>query len=107
MKRDVIGFRASRELRKLIEQYGAGYGDLSNAAQALILIGAATLGADLDELHSDMVRLLVSGRLARPARQQIRKMLNIPLNDLLTLSEAAPPPEALEVDPFANIGIEV
>lgn len=105
MKRDVIGLRVSPEVRSLIESYGT----LSTAAQALMLIGAAEMGADLSVVHDDLVRLLWAGHLAPELRERIRNLLNNPLTERLTFSGSAPleVPEPLELDPFANIGIEV
>src|SRR5689334_5633012 len=81
MKRDVIGLRASSDMRSLI----ASYGTLSAAAQALMLIGAAEMGADLTSLRDDLMRLLWAGELAPELREQIRKMLNTPLTERLTI----------------------
>src|SRR5262245_45682913 len=80
MKRDVMGLRASPELRALIE----GYGTLSTAAQALMLIGAAEMGEDLSFVRDDLVRLLWAGELTPELRDRIRKMLNTPLTERLT-----------------------
>ena len=104
MSRDVIGLRASAELRALIESYG----NLSAASQALMLIGAAALGADLSDLRPDLLRLYLSERISPSVARQLWEMLNTPLTVCLTKSGPAPgQPELLEFDdPFA-VGIEV
>lgn len=104
MKRDVLGLRVSPELRALIETYG----NRSAASAALMLIGAAALGADLGELQVDLLRLYFSDDLTPAIRARLRTLFNIPLTQCLTFPGGAPAAiEALEIDdPFA-VGIEV
>lgn len=109
MKTAFLGLRISSELEDLVRRYGPG----STAAQALILIGASALGADLRSVLADATLLSRHRRLApqvqRELQAQINKMLNIPL-----IFEPAPaglledPPELLELlDPLLSVGIEV
>lgn len=109
MKTEFLGLRVSSDLAQLVKHYGPG----STAAQALILIGAATLGADLSSVLADATLFSRHRRLApqvqRELQAQINKMLNIPL--IFAPAPAgllADEPELLELfDPLLSVGIEV
>lgn len=109
MKSEFLGLRVSSELEELVRRYGPG----STAAQALILIGAAALGADLSSVLADATLLSRHRRLAphvqRELQAQINKMLNIPLIfDPAPAGLLAEAPELLEeFDPLLSVGIEV